>query len=73
MLDKIQYILSEYFGVKDILTEETRISDVGIDSMQFLEVLFHVEEEYDVTLDPSIASDINTIGDLIEKVKKELE
>ena len=70
ILSKIQEILANNFDINEDVTPDTKISDLGIDSMKFLEVLFYVEEEYNVELDPSVFESVRTIQDLIKNIEK---
>ena len=70
ILSKIQEILLDKFDITEEVTLDTKISDLGIDSMKFLEVLFYIEEEYNVELDPSVFKSVRTIQDLIKNIEK---
>lgn len=70
ILSKIQEILANNFDINEDVTPDTKISDLGIDSMKFLEVLFYIEEEYNVELDPSVFESVRTIQDLIKNIEK---
>lgn len=69
-LSKIKEILANNFNITEDVTPDTKISDLGIDSMKFLEVLFYVEEEYNIELDPSVFKSVRTIQDLIENIEQ---
>jgi acyl carrier protein len=47
------------------IDENTRIDDVGLSSLQFADVVFTLEEEYETEFDPARAADAKTLGDLI--------
>lgn len=70
MLDQIKELLSNSLSIDaDSITEESNFSDdLGIDSLDIVELLMNVEEEFGVSIepDPSIA----TVGDLIAKIEE---
>lgn len=70
MLDQIKELLANSLSIDaDSITEESNFSDdLGIDSLDIVELLMNVEEEFGVSIepDPSIA----TVGDLIAKIEE---
>ena len=70
MLDQIKELLATSLSIDaDTITEASRFSeDLGIDSLDIVELLMNVEEEFGVSIepDPSIA----TVGDLIAKIEE---
>ena len=70
MLDQIKELLANSLSIDaDTITEASRFSeDLGIDSLDIVELLMNVEEEFGVSIepDPSIA----TVGDLIAKIEE---
>ena len=68
MLDQIKELLATNLSIEaDSITEATSFSDdLGIDSLDIVELLMSVEEEFGVSIepDPSIA----TVGDLMAKI-----
>ena len=70
MLDQIKELLANSLSIDaDSITEASSFSeDLGIDSLDIVELLMNVEEEFGVSIepDPSIA----TVGDLIAKIEE---
>ncbi len=70
MLDQIKEILATSLSIDaDSITEASSFSeDLGIDSLDIVELLMSVEEEFGVNIepDPSIA----TVGDLMAKIEE---
>jgi len=70
MLDQIKELLANSLSIDaDTITEASSFSeDLGIDSLDIVELLMNVEEEFGVSIepDPSIA----TVGDLIAKIEE---
>jgi len=70
MLDQIKELLANSLSIDaDSITEASNFADdLGIDSLDIVELLMNVEEEFGVSIepDPSIA----TVGDLIAKIEE---
>ncbi len=67
VFEKIQNILAEQFDVDDIstLTESTNIADdLGADSLDVVEVLMSIEDEFKVEIPDEEIENIKTIGEL---------
>ena len=72
MLEKIVDIIREQLNIDDIeITEDTSFKDdLGVDSLDLLELVMAFEEEYNIELNPEELEDIKTVGDVMEFVKK---
>ena len=67
VLEKIKEILVEQFDIEDIstLTENTNIEeDLGADSLEVVEVLMSIEDEFRVEIPDEEIENIRTIGEL---------
>lgn len=56
-----------------ILTKETKISDIGLSSISFVELIFAVEEKLDIVIEMNAANPIQTIGAFIDCIQTELD
>ena len=54
-----------------VLTLETKLSDLGIDSLAKMELIFHVEDQYKIML-PSQELDVETLGEVLDLVNRHL-
>ena len=72
--ERVFKIVSEQLGYdQDKLTEETSfIQDLGSDSLDLVELTMELEEEFQITIPEEAADDIQTIGDVIRSIEKEL-
>ena len=52
------------------LTQDTALSDAGIDSLDSLTILFAVEEHFHISIPDDKARAIKTFGDMIEVVQE---
>ena len=67
VLEKIKEILVEQFDIEDIstLSESTNIEeDLGADSLDVVEVLMSIEDEFKVEIPDEEIENIRTIGQL---------
>jgi acyl carrier protein len=48
-----------------VLSEETRLDDLGLSSLQISEIVFTLEERHEVEFDAAKAADVKTLGELI--------
>lgn len=69
-LEKLKNIIAEQFGVDpESITEETAFKDLG-DSMDLIELIMALEEEFDVEMDDEDTDNIKTVGDAIEYIRQ---
>ncbi len=67
MFEKIQKILSEYFGVPaESITPETEfIKDLKADSLAIVELMYDLESETGKAMGDDIMEQVKTVGDLV--------
>ena len=75
IFDKVKEIIVEQLGVADtaVTLEASFIDDLGADSLDVLEIVMGIEEEFGIQVPTDEAQSIVTVGDAYEKIKKELE
>jgi acyl carrier protein len=54
-------------------TADTRLDTLDVSSFDFLEIVFKIEEKFGVQLDLNTMEGINTIGELTEIAKQQIE
>jgi acyl carrier protein len=60
-------------GAKGAMTKETQFSDLGIDSLDLMDMIVDLEGELDITVSDEDLTNMKTINDLltvIDKLKK---
>ncbi|MCL1789066.1 MAG: phosphopantetheine-binding protein [Oscillospiraceae bacterium] len=68
MLEKIADILREHKGDSELeITEETAFADLELDSLEMVEMVMNVEEEFDVSIEMN--ESIKIVGDLIKTIE----
>ncbi len=75
VIDKVKELVAEQLGIsKDTIKAESNIiEDLGADSLDVIEMLMTLEDEYGITIPDDKISQIKTIGqivDLIEECQK---
>lgn len=68
LFDIIVDKLSEYLKVnKSKITMDTNIkTDLNADSLTVVELLFAMEQEYDITIPDDVVDGLETVGDLVK-------
>lgn len=68
--DKVKDIIAEQLGVKkeEIKMESSFVDDLGADSLDTVEVVMALEEEFGVEIPDDDAEKITTVGDAIRYI-----
>ena len=72
VFEKIRDVIAEQLGVEDveiITMDTTFIDDLGADSLDIVELIMALEEEFDVEIPEADAEKISTVGDVVEYIK----
>ena len=69
--DRIKKIIIEQLGSEDadISVVSSFIEDLGADSLDIVELIMALEEEFDIEIPDSEAEKITTVGDAVEYIK----
>ncbi|MCQ2514103.1 MAG: acyl carrier protein [Ruminococcus sp.] len=72
VLEKVKSILSEQFDVEeDKITAETDLQeDLGADSLDVVDLLMSIEDEFDVEVPDEEIENIKTVGSLVDYIEK---
>ena len=72
VFDKIKEIIVEQLGVaENSVTEEASfIDDLGADSLDIVELVMAIEEEFDIEIPDSDAEKVVTVGDVVDYIKE---
>lgn len=70
--DKIVEIVADNLGInrEKAASATSFLDDVGADSLDFVELVMDLEEEFDITIPDDEAEKIRTIGDAIDYLAK---
>ena len=71
IFEKVKEIIVEQLGVEeDLVTMESSfIDDLGADSLDIVELIMALEEEFDLEIPDSDAEKVVTVGDVAEYIK----
>ena len=71
VFEKIKNIVAEQLGVNadEITMESTFVEDLGADSLDVVELVMAMEDEFDMEIDEDQAENISTVGDVVEYIK----
>ena len=75
VFDKIKEIIVEQLGVaENSVTEEASfIDDLGADSLDIVELIMALEEEFDIEIPDTDAEKIVTVGDVVDYIKDNVQ
>ena len=72
ILEKVKGIIVEQLGVAEtaVVKEASFIDDLGADSLDIVELIMALEEEFDVERPDADAEKIVTVGDVVDYIKE---
>ncbi len=71
VLEKVKNILAEQFDVEeDSITAETNLQkDLGADSLDVVDLLMSIEDEFETEIPDEEVENIHTVGDLVSYIE----
>ncbi|AFV11236.1 acyl carrier protein AcpP [Thermacetogenium phaeum DSM 12270] len=73
IFEKVKSIIAEQLGVaEEELTPETSFEDLNADSLDIVELIMALEEEFDLEIPDEEAEKIQTVGEIVEYLKDHL-
>lgn len=70
VFDKVKSIVAEQLGVDaNDITMETSFDDLNADSLDVVELIMALEEEFDIEIPDEDAEKIKNVGDAVEYIK----
>ena len=71
VLEKVKAILSEQFDVEeDTITTDTSITeDLGADSLDVVDLLMSIEDEFEIEIPDGEVENIKTVGELVSYIE----
>ncbi|HHY26680.1 MAG TPA: acyl carrier protein [Desulfitobacterium dehalogenans] len=71
VFDKVKSIVVDQLGVEeDEITLETTFADLNADSLDIVELIMALEEEFDLDIPDEDAEKIRTVGDAVNYIKE---
>jgi len=70
--ERVIDIVAEQLGVeKDKITKESHfVNDLGADSLDTVELVMELEEEFEINIPDEVAEKIQTVGEAIDHIDK---
>ena len=74
IFEKVKEIIIEQLGVAEtaITMEASFIDDLGADSLDIVELIMALEEEFDIEIPDSDAEKVVSVGDVVEYIKENI-
>lgn len=71
VFEKVREIIVEQLDVEEdeVKMESSFIDDLGADSLDIVELIMALEEEFDLEIPDEQAEKITTVGDVVEYIK----
>ena len=75
VFEKVKAIIVEQLGVAEsaVTLEASFIDDLGADSLDIVELIMALEEEFDTEIPDGDAEKIVTVGDVVDYIKEHVE
>ena len=72
--EKLQQIIAEVLSIdpEEITMNTTFVDDLGADSLDVVQIVMGIEEEFDIEIPTDAAEKIVTVGDAVEQIKNAL-
>ena len=72
IFEKVKELVAEQLGISQdtIKMESNILEDLGADSLDVIEMLMTLEEEYGITIPDEQISQVKTIGQIVELIEK---
>ncbi len=74
VVNKVKKIICEQLDVseEDVVSKASFVDDLGADSLDQVELIMAMEEDFDISISDEDAENINTVQDTIDYITKAL-
>ncbi|WOC32576.1 MULTISPECIES: acyl carrier protein [Caproicibacterium] len=74
VLEKVKHILAEQFDVEEenINAETSIADDLGADSLDVVDLLMSIEDEFEIEVPDGEIDNIKTVGDLVNYIEEHM-
>jgi acyl carrier protein len=75
-LERLQNLIARRMnppGDRDQIHADATLRDLGFDSLSKIEVVIEVEEDFGIVIDDDTLDEIETVGDLVKAVDREMK
>jgi len=73
MFERIQKIVMDQLGsiAEEVKPEATLVQDLGADSLDMVELVMAIEEEFNIEIPDEATTSIKTVDDIVKYVEKQ--
>lgn len=73
ILQEIQLVIQEQLDREDIvLTEATKLNDLGVDSIELMEFIINLEDEFSLEISDNTIDHMDKVSDLLDYLSEQL-
>lgn len=73
ILQEMQLVIQEQLDREDIvLTEATKLNDLGVDSMELMEFIINLEDEFSLEISDNTIDHMDKVSDLLDYLSEQL-
>ena len=73
ILQEMQLVIQEQLDREDIvLTEATKLDDLGVDSIEFMEFIINLEDEFSLEISDNTIDHMDKVSDLLDYLSEQL-
>ena len=70
VFDRVKEIIVDELGVDaEAVTIDTTLEDLGADSLDAVELIMQIEEEFEVEIPDEVASNMKTVKDIVDYIE----
>ena len=75
VFDKLKEIIVDQLGVEEdaVTLEANNQDDLGADSLDIVDLIQTIEDEYDLSIPDEAVEEIKTVGDIVNYIEKNTE
>lgn len=73
ILHKMQLVIQDQMGNKDIvLNEDTKLDDLGVDSIELMEFIINLEDEFALEISDDTIDHMDKVANLLDYLSEQL-
>jgi len=71
ILDRVKKVIADQLGldVKEITMESSFVEDLGADSLDIVELIMALEEDFEIEIPDEDAEKITSVGNIVDYIK----
>ena len=74
ILKRVKSVIVEQLDIdKDLVTDDSTFKELGVDSLDAVEIVLKLEEEFDIEISDEDAKQINSVSEAVTYIERVLE